>query len=184
MKNDSHKCKLTVFSFHLIFFLSDRSHCLLMFDAVNKTSNDMELSLCVGNCNESNSGKCWIFHLLGFCCCNSLLILIFFVFWLFFAVEGELTTDGAMNIQGNDKNRWDFFFFFHVAGVAFSKSITVFMVISFPYSRITMNLPRFTLPVSDNHNEEVSIFHSLESFLRFFSYLIPKSIIGIVRRNN
>lgn len=57
-KNDSHKYKLTVFSFHLILFLSDRSHCLLMFDAVNKTSNDMELSLCVGNCNESNSGKC------------------------------------------------------------------------------------------------------------------------------
>ena len=112
MKNDSHKCKLTVFSFHLIFFLSDRSHCLLMFDAVNKTSNDMELSLCVGNCNESNSGKCWIFHLLGFCCCNSLIILIFFVFWSFFAVEGELTSDGAMNIQGNDKNRWEFFFFF------------------------------------------------------------------------
>ena len=54
-----------------------------------------------------------------------------------------------------------FFFFFHVAGVAFSKSITVFMVISFPYSRITMNLPRFTLPVSHNHNEEVSIFHRL-----------------------
>ena len=77
-----------------------------------------------------------------------------------------------------------FFFFFNVAGVAFSKSITVFMVIPFPYSRITMNLPRFTLPVSDNHNEEVSIFHSLESFLRFFSYPIPKSIIGILRRNN
>lgn len=83
-------------NYQIIELPSDRSHCLLMFDAVNKTSNDMELSLCVGNCNESNS------------------------------VEGELTTDGAMNIQGNDKNR------------------------------ITMNLPRFTLPVSDNHNEEVN----------------------------
>ncbi|RMX55514.1 hypothetical protein pdam_00024127 [Pocillopora damicornis] len=82
-------------NYQIIELPSDRSHCLLMFDAVNKTSNDMELSLCVGNCNESNS-------------------------------VGELTTDGAMNIQGNDKNR------------------------------ITMNLPRFTLPVSDNHNEEVN----------------------------
>ena len=147
-----------------------------MFDAVNKTSNDMELSLCVGNCNEFNSGKCWIFHPLGFCCCNSSLILIFFLFFgNFFAVEGELTTDGAMNIQGNDKNRWEFFFFFfHVAGVAFSKSITVFIVISFPYSRITMNLPRFTLPVSDNHNEEVSIFQSWK-FSQIF--LVPHSEI-------
>lgn len=82
------------------------------------------------------------------------------------------------------ENFFFFFFFFMLLVLLFSKSITVFMVISFPYSRITMNLPRFTLPVSDNHNEEVSIFHSLKSFLRFFSYPIPKSIIGILRHNN
>ena len=36
---------------------SDRSHCLLMFDAVNKTSNDMEFSSSVQNGNQSNCGK-------------------------------------------------------------------------------------------------------------------------------
>ncbi|PFX14220.1 trafficking protein particle complex subunit 9-like [Stylophora pistillata] len=82
-------------NYQIIELPSDRSHCLLMFDAVNKTSNDMELSFCVGNCNESNS------------------------------VEGELTADGSMNIQGNDKNR------------------------------ITMNLPRFALPVSIDHSQGV-----------------------------
>ena len=43
----------------LIVFVvrSDRSHCLLMFDAVNKTSNDMEFSSSVQNGNQPNCGK-------------------------------------------------------------------------------------------------------------------------------
>ena len=36
---------------------SDRCHCLLMFDAVNKTSNDMELSFSVQNGSDQPCGK-------------------------------------------------------------------------------------------------------------------------------
>ena len=47
------------FSCNSLAFLpfSDRCHCLLMFDAVNKTSNDMELSFSVQNGNDQPCGK-------------------------------------------------------------------------------------------------------------------------------
>lgn len=43
----------------LLYFLafSDRCNCLLMFDAVNKTSNDMELSSSLQNGNGQLCGK-------------------------------------------------------------------------------------------------------------------------------
>ncbi|KAL9963219.1 hypothetical protein ACROYT_G032397 [Oculina patagonica] len=80
-------------NYEIIELPSDRSHCLLMFDAVNKTSNDMEFSSSVQNGNEPNC-------------------------------EEEVFTDAVMNIQGNDK------------------------------IRVTMNLPRFALPVSDKHSQQ------------------------------
>lgn len=76
-------------NFQIIELPSDRCHCLLMFDAVNKTSNDMELSYSV----QSGSDQ---------------------------------SCEEVMNIQGNDKNR------------------------------VTMNLPRVALPVSEDSKQQDS----------------------------
>lgn len=76
-------------NFQIIELPSDRCHCLLMFDAVNKTSNDMGLSYSVQNGSDQSC-------------------------------------DEVMNIQGNDKNR------------------------------VTMNLPRVALPVSEDSKQQDS----------------------------
>jgi len=80
-------------NYQIIELPSDRGHCLLMFDAVNKTSNDMELSFSVQNGKEQSS-------------------------------EDEVFTDEVMNIQGNDKKR------------------------------VTISLPRFTLPLPEDRKQQ------------------------------
>lgn len=48
---------LTDLNFSMFSSFSDRCHCLLMFDAVNKTSNDMELSYSVQSGSDQSCGK-------------------------------------------------------------------------------------------------------------------------------